>query len=122
MGFLGRPMKKTNQLEQKVSSTDTIHREPPFSSNAMTTLAEARAHHPVASDAAQSALQRRPPRLATAPPPTPPPQHHYVELGTIHYVNLTRNGKHGDYHRALEVAREFEGSKPILANFVEWPG
>jgi hypothetical protein len=44
----------------------------------------------------------------------------YVELGTIHYVNLTADGKHGDYQTALDEA--FRTGKPIFANFVEWSG
>ena len=43
-----------------------------------------------------------------------------VELGTIHYANLTPDGKHGDMDVALCLARET--SKPIFCNFVEWSG
>lgn len=43
-----------------------------------------------------------------------------VELGTIHYVNLTADGRHGDLEKALQVASE--SGKPIFANFVEWSG
>mmetsp|Transcript_21756 Transcript_21756/g.60474 ORF Transcript_21756/g.60474 Transcript_21756/m.60474 type:complete len:84 (+) Transcript_21756:126-377(+) len=43
-----------------------------------------------------------------------------IELGTINYVNLTTDGKHGDYEVAMKVARET--GKPIFANFVEWSG
>lgn len=43
-----------------------------------------------------------------------------VELGTINYVNLTPDSKHGDYDIALEIAKET--GKPIFANFVEWSG
>ena len=49
-----------------------------------------------------------------------PPPKQYVELGTIRYVNLSPDGRHGDYKTAIEVARETE--KPIFANFVEWSG
>lgn len=49
----------------------------------------------------------------------PKPNKH-VELGTIQYVNLSKDGRHGDYETAaLHVA---DGKKPIFANFVEWPG
>ena len=44
----------------------------------------------------------------------------YEELGTIEYVNLTRDGRHGDYETALAVAKAT--GKPIFANFVEFPG
>lgn len=44
----------------------------------------------------------------------------YVELGTIRYVNLTIDGRHGDYHTAIDVAHAT--GKPIFANFVEWSG
>ena len=44
----------------------------------------------------------------------------YVELGTINYVNLSKDGKHGGIHSALKIAAET--GKPIFANFVEWPG
>jgi hypothetical protein len=43
-----------------------------------------------------------------------------VELGTIHYVNLTEDGRHGDMEKALAIAAE--SGKPIFANFVEWSG
>lgn len=43
-----------------------------------------------------------------------------VELGTIHYINLTPNRKHGDFQAALAAAAET--GKPIFANFVEWSG
>jgi len=43
-----------------------------------------------------------------------------VELGTIEYVNLTRDKKHGDFDEAMRVASET--GKPIFANFVEWSG
>ena len=48
------------------------------------------------------------------------PENQPIELGTINYVNLTSDGRHGDYERALQVARET--GKPIFANFVEWSG
>lgn len=43
-----------------------------------------------------------------------------VELGTIEYKNLTEDGRHGDYAKALDAAKE--SGKPIFANFVEWSG
>ena len=43
-----------------------------------------------------------------------------IELGTIEYVNLTPDGRHGDYDKAVQVARD--SGKPIFANFVEWSG
>ena len=43
-----------------------------------------------------------------------------IELGTIQYCNLTKDGKHGDYETVLRVAKET--GKPIFANFVEWSG
>lgn len=49
-----------------------------------------------------------------------PPPKHYVELGTIEYVNLTPDGKHGDFEPAISIARVT--GKPIFANFVEWSG
>jgi hypothetical protein len=57
--------------------------------------------------------------LATAPREAPPPNQ-AIELGTIHYVNLTPDGRHGDLETALRVAAE--PGKPIFANFVEWSG
>lgn len=44
----------------------------------------------------------------------------YVELGTIQYVNLTADGKHGDFQAAIDTA--VQRKKPIFANFVEWSG
>ena len=44
----------------------------------------------------------------------------YVELGTIDYVNITKDGKHGDYDIAMKLS--LESGKPIFANFVEWSG
>lgn len=49
-----------------------------------------------------------------------PPTSLYAELGTIRYVNLTQDGKHGDYEIAVSIAKE--SGRPIFANFVEWPG
>lgn len=49
-----------------------------------------------------------------------PPPKQYVELGTIEYVNLTADGKHGEFEPAIDIARET--GKPIFANFVEWSG
>lgn len=43
-----------------------------------------------------------------------------VELGTISYVNLSKDGRHGSIEEALAVANET--GKPIFANFVEWSG
>lgn len=43
-----------------------------------------------------------------------------VELGTINYVNLTADQRHGDINVALHAARAAD--KPIFANFVEWSG
>jgi hypothetical protein len=43
-----------------------------------------------------------------------------VELGTIDYVNLTPDGRHGDFETAVRIAQET--GKPIFANFVEWSG
>lgn len=43
-----------------------------------------------------------------------------VELGTIDYVNLSPDGRHGDFETAIRIARET--GKPIFANFVEWSG
>ena len=43
-----------------------------------------------------------------------------VELGTIEYINLTTDGKHGDYDQA--IAASLETGKPSFANFVEWSG
>ena len=48
------------------------------------------------------------------------PSHSYVELGTIQYVNLTSDARHGDYQTAIDIAAQT--GKPILANFVEWSG
>jgi hypothetical protein len=52
--------------------------------------------------------------------PSPPQRNQPVELGTIHYVNLTAGGRHGDMEQALVVAAE--SGKPIFANFVDWMG
>ena len=48
------------------------------------------------------------------------PSHSYVELGTIQYVNLTPDARHGDYQTAIDVAART--GKPVFANFVEWSG
>ena len=48
------------------------------------------------------------------------PSHSYVELGTIQYVNLTSDARHGDYQTAVDIAART--GKPIFANFVEWSG
>jgi hypothetical protein len=60
------------------------------------------------------------PDLAEAQPVGSIPRNQAVELGTINYVNLTANQKHGDYEAALAAAAET--GKPIFANFVEWSG
>ncbi len=44
----------------------------------------------------------------------------YVELGTIQYLNLTADGKHGNFQAAIDIAAQRK--KPIFANFVEWSG
>lgn len=44
----------------------------------------------------------------------------YIELGTINYVNLSQDRKHGIYKKAIEIAKQTK--KPIFANFVEWQG
>ena len=49
-----------------------------------------------------------------------PPPKEYVELGTIEYVNLTADCKHGEFEPAITHARVT--GKPIFANFVEWSG
>ena len=49
-----------------------------------------------------------------------PTTNRYVELGSINYVNLTPDGRHGDMDVALRIARET--GKPIFCNFVEWSG
>ena len=42
------------------------------------------------------------------------------ELGTINYVNLTKNKRHGEFAPVVEAAKA--SNKPIFANFVEWSG
>lgn len=49
-----------------------------------------------------------------------PAPREYVELGTIDYVNLTLDGRHGDLQRTLDTAEA--AGRPIFANFVEWSG
>jgi hypothetical protein len=66
------------------------------------------------ADVATASARSRPER-AWQPPPK-----EYEELGTIHYANLTADGRHGDYETALDIAAET--GKPIFANFVEWSG
>ena len=51
---------------------------------------------------------------------TKPRKHNFVELGSIDYVNLTPDCRHGDLSMALKVASET--GKPIFANFAEWSG
>jgi hypothetical protein len=58
--------------------------------------------------------ESRPERVWQPPPPE------FVELGTIHYANLTQDRRHGKYQAALDLASET--GRPIFANFVEWPG
>ena len=48
------------------------------------------------------------------------PMKGYVELGTIQYVNLTVDGRHGDFQAAIDTAAQRK--KAIFANFVEWSG
>lgn len=43
-----------------------------------------------------------------------------VELGTINYLNLDSQKRHGDYETALRLSRET--GKPLFCNFVEWSG
>ena len=43
-----------------------------------------------------------------------------VELGTIDYVNLTADGRHGDIEEALSISKATQ--KPLFCNFVEWSG
>ena len=50
----------------------------------------------------------------------PPRPSQPIELGSIHYVNLTPDGRHGDIELALTKAKET--GKPIFCNFVEWSG
>jgi hypothetical protein len=52
--------------------------------------------------------------------PSRPQRNQPVELGTIHYVNLTADGRHGEIEQVLAAAAE--SGKPIFANFVEWTG
>ena len=56
--------------------------------------------------------------MASRHPPSRPSQ--AVELGTIDYVNLTPDQRHGDYDAAVQAA--VDTGKPIFANFVEWSG
>ena len=51
--------------------------------------------------------------------PKQPPQP--IELGTIHYCNITPDGRHGDYNTVLQIASQ-NLNKPIFVNFVEWSG
>ena len=60
------------------------------------------------------------PHPAVPAAPLPPKRNQAVELGTINYVNLTADGRHGDVNAALQAARASD--KPIFANFVEWSG
>ena len=54
------------------------------------------------------------------PSPLSPRRDQSVELGTINYVNLSADQRHGDINVALQAARAAD--KPIFANFVEWSG
>ena len=47
---------------------------------------------------------------------SPPRTNQPVELGTINYVNITPDGRHGDLDVALRVASET--GKPIFAKYV----
>mgnify|MGYP005861268889 CR=1 FL=1 len=59
--------------------------------------------------------------LTALPAATAPPRRNQaVELGTINYVNITSDGRHGDLNMALQAAQAAD--KPIFANFVEWSG
>ena len=44
-----------------------------------------------------------------------------IELGTIHYCNITPDGRHGDYNTVLQISSQ-NVDKPIFVNFVEWLG
>ena len=48
------------------------------------------------------------------------PPNQAVELGTINYINLTPDQKHGDINKALSMAKQT--GKPLFCNFVEWSG
>lgn len=48
------------------------------------------------------------------------PSNQPIELGTINYKNLTKDGRHGEYESALEAAQS--SGKPLFVNFVEWSG
>jgi hypothetical protein len=63
---------------------------------------------------------KAPSETTTVLPHRPSSSRQYVELGSIDYVNLTRDGKHGDYDTAIATAKAT--GKPIFANFVEWSG
>lgn len=76
-----------------------------------------RSKSPVPEQAAAAAAARKPTATATIKRPSRPQA---VELGTIDYVNLTPDGKHGKYDAAVQAA--LETGKPIFANFVEWSG
>lgn len=43
-----------------------------------------------------------------------------VELGTIHYVNLTKCQRRGGIRKALSISSTT--GKPMFCNFVEWKG
>ena len=43
-----------------------------------------------------------------------------VELGTINYLNLDAQKRHGDYETALKLSKE--SGKPLFCNFIEWSG
>ncbi|KAG7370909.1 hypothetical protein IV203_019479 [Nitzschia inconspicua] len=64
------------------------------------------------------------PRQITTPRTTPrhrqSTSRQHVEMGAINYVNLSQDGKHGDYDTAIRMAKAT--GKPIIANFVEWSG
>lgn len=92
MGFFGR---------KKESSSGDPENGSPQTALAQA-LAQRAAHRPVSETAWE------------------PPPREFVELGTIRYVNLTQDGRHGKYQTALDIAAET--GKPIFANFVEWSG
>lgn len=61
--------------------------------------------------------------LTTTVPAAPTPRrccNQAVELGTINYVNLTPDGRHGDVDVALRAAQAAD--RPLFVNFVEWSG
>ena len=49
-------------------------------------------------------------------------KYEYVELGTINYVNVTNDGKHGSYDPQVLQDLAKSTGKPLFVNFVEWSG